>query len=205
MVFRDSLLGSGATGLVYKGLYQGREVAIKVILPSASEGCSGGGEDIEDVASMQHELQIMSRLDHPNVVRVFGGCLSQPNIFVVEELMAGDLASHIHRRRAGMPPLSLLSALKIALDVIHGLVSEGRWSKGDGCMCPFLNPLVLLLLFQVYLHSLDVVHRDLKPGNVLMTAEGVAKISDFGLARCKYKTCLSTKKVDAGTVAYMVI
>lgn len=45
--------------------------------------------------------------------------------------------------------------------------------------------------------------RDLKPGNVLMSASGSAKISDFGLARCKYKTYLSTKKLDAGTVAYM--
>ena len=57
--------------------------------------------------------------------------------------------------------------------------------------------------YQVYLHDLDIIHRDMKPGNVLMTAEGVAKISDFGLARCKYKTYLSTKKIDAGTVAYM--
>ncbi len=36
-----------------------------------------------------------------------------------------------------------------------------------------------------------------------MTEGGVAKIADFGLARCKYKTYLSTKKLDAGTVAYM--
>ena len=35
-----------------------------------------------------------------------------------------------------------------------------------------------------------------------MSDKGVAKISDFGLARCKYKTFLSTKKIDAGTVAY---
>ena len=36
-----------------------------------------------------------------------------------------------------------------------------------------------------------------------MAQDGTAKISDFGLARCKYKTNLSTKRVDAGTVAYM--
>lgn len=86
VVFRDSLLGAGATGLVYRGLYQNREVAIKVIIPSSSS--QGAAQmDPEDTESMQHELQIMARLTHPNIVRVYGGCMRPPNLFVVEEIM----------------------------------------------------------------------------------------------------------------------
>ena len=57
--------------------------------------------------------------------------------------------------------------------------------------------------FCALVHTSPHIFRDLKPGNVLMSTSGSAKISDFGLARCKYKTYLSTKKLDAGTVAYM--
>jgi mitogen-activated protein kinase kinase kinase 7 len=62
----------------------------------------------------------MARLDHPNIVRVFGGCMSPPNLFVVEEIMVGDLAAHVHRR-AGIP-WTLGMALTSAIDIIRGLV-----------------------------------------------------------------------------------
>ncbi len=75
-----------------------------------------------ELSSMQHELRIMSQLDHPNVIKVYGGCLRPPNLFVVEELMERDLASSIHRRGEGEPPLPLSAALKTALDIAKGLV-----------------------------------------------------------------------------------
>ena len=72
----------------------------------------------------------MARLDHPNIVRVYGGCMSPPNLFVVEEIMVGDLASHIHRReKTGQGPLTLQMVLELALDIIRGLVSEEGYTK----------------------------------------------------------------------------
>ena len=52
--------------------FQGREVAVKVIIPSSTAGThnqQAAAMDQEDIASMQIELQIMARLEHPNVVR----------------------------------------------------------------------------------------------------------------------------------------
>ena len=75
----------------------------------------------------------MARLDHPNIVRVFGGCLTPPNLFVVAELMVGDLSDKIHSmgvESESGPALSmtLSQALLTAMDIIRGLVS---WSAID--------------------------------------------------------------------------
>ena len=73
----------------------------------------------------QIELQIMARLNHPNIVRVFGGCLTPPNLFVVAELMVGDLSSHIHKREENQQPrLTLSQSLTLALHIIRGLVGH---------------------------------------------------------------------------------
>ena len=69
----------------------------------------------------------MARLSHPNIVRVYGGCLTPPNLFVVSELMAGDLSDKIHSRwdDGGAGPIKVMDlrqALIIAMDIIRGLV-----------------------------------------------------------------------------------
>ena len=66
----------------------------------------------------------MARLDHPNIVRVFGGCMTPPNLFVVAELMVGDLSSHIHRREEDQERLTLAESLGLALHIIRGLVGK---------------------------------------------------------------------------------
>ncbi|KAJ9529747.1 hypothetical protein QJQ45_014521 [Haematococcus lacustris] len=165
------LLGVGSVGSVYRATYKGQQVAVKVMTQAVVDGSFQGSEPV-DQDSLHHEFQLLSRLSHPNVVHLYGGCLRPPRLFIVEELMAATLSNTIH----GHKRLSLHRALLVALDIARGLA---------------------------YLHSLNIVHRDLKPANVLLSAGGSAKISDFGLARCKNHTYLQTKGTEAGTVAYM--
>src|SRR5437660_9963295 len=54
-----------------------------------------------------------------------------------------------------------------------------------------------------YAHSHDIVHRDLKPGNVWLTADGRAKLGDFGLAIARDRTRLTQAGMMVGTVSYM--
>ncbi|GIL91302.1 hypothetical protein Vretifemale_18843, partial [Volvox reticuliferus] len=167
-VFRDGLLGQGAFGAVYRGVYRQDMVAVKLLNGSIVDGRALQ----RDMVSFHAELSILSRLRHKNIVRLYGGCMRPPYIFLVMQLMRQSLDSVIHHAQQA---LTLRKALQIARDVAAGLS---------------------------YLHP-TIVHRDLKPANILIDEHGTAKISDFGLARYKFKAYLSTRTPDQGSVAYM--
>ena len=99
------------------------------------------------------ELKVMARLRHPNVVQ-FLGFVDSPFCVILEYLPMGDLRAYWRRRQ-----LSVARKNQICIDVLRALA---------------------------YLHNRrpsSVIHRDVKPTNVLITKSGVAKLTDFGLGR----------------------
>ncbi|KAG2449117.1 hypothetical protein HYH02_005865 [Chlamydomonas schloesseri] len=162
-------LGKGTFGVVYKGVYKGLPVAVKTVLRAGQ-----GAFELQSLKSLLHEARILAKLRHPNIVTCYGGCITNADVFIVEELMSSNLSQFI-TSAAGVP-IPLDTVLRIAMDVASGLFQ--------------LHP--------------TIVHRDLKPDNVLLDAAGRAKISDFGLARFKMQSYLvSTKNFAAGTIPYM--
>jgi hypothetical protein len=141
-------------------------------------------EGLDDVARsrIRREAQAMGRLgSHPHIVTVFdlgqeegrGGFQTRP--YMVSELMAGgDVGAAIEAAPDHRLPLD--QAISIAQQVCRGLE---------------------------FAHSKGIVHRDLKPGNVWLTAQGTAKIGDFGLAVALDRSRLTQHGMMVGTVAYM--
>ncbi|KAL4447334.1 hypothetical protein ABPG77_007367 [Micractinium sp. CCAP 211/92] len=164
-------LGAGAFGVVYRGEWQGRPVAVKVL----QTACGSRSRELE---SFRQEARVLAGLRHPHIVCLLAACTVPPNICIVEELAEGG---SLHERLHGTPgarrrrPLPYGALLRVAADVAEA-------------MC--------------YLHP-RIVHRDLKAQNVLLDAQGRAKVCDFGIAKFKDRTFVSTANGQAGTPAYM--
>ncbi|KAJ6431562.1 hypothetical protein OIU84_018945 [Salix udensis] len=149
-----NLVGKGGFGRVYRGvLRSGEVVAIKKMeLPTFKEA--------EGEREFRVEVDILSRLEHPNLVSLIGYCADGKHRFLVYEyLQHGNLQDHLNG--FGKAKMEWPLRLKVALGAARGLA---------------------------YLHSssdvgIPIVHRDFKSTNILLNANFEAKISDFGLAK----------------------
>jgi serine/threonine protein kinase len=99
------------------------------------------------------EVQSLARLNHPNIVQAYDADHAGESHFLVMEFVAGESLDALVRRRG---PLPVVEACKLARQVAIGLQ---------------------------HAHEQGLVHRDIKPGNLLLTPDGVVKIADFGLSR----------------------
>ncbi|XP_062012882.1 probable LRR receptor-like serine/threonine-protein kinase At1g53440 isoform X2 [Rosa rugosa] len=163
-------IGEGGFGSVYKGiLLDGTIIAVKQL---SSKSKQGNREFV-------NEIGMISGLQHPNLVRLYGCCIEANELLLVYEYMENNsLAGALFEES----PLKLdwPTRQKICLGIAKGLA---------------------------FLHeesALKVVHRDIKTTNVLILDQDLnAKISDFGLAKLdeEEKSHISTR--IAGTIGYM--
>ncbi len=154
-----SLLGRGGMGEVYKAkdTTLGREVAIKV-LPS------GFSIDRDRLRRFEQEARAASALNHPNIITIheFGQEEGVHFIFIVSEYIEGETlrrrigSGRIGSERTAGERMNAAEILEIAIQITSALNAA---------------------------HEAGIVHRDVKPENVMVRPDGLVKVLDFGLAK----------------------
>ncbi|MFT5514820.1 MAG: serine/threonine protein kinase/Tol biopolymer transport system component [Rhodothermales bacterium] len=171
-----SELGRGGMGIVYKAedTKLDRTVAIKVLPSSAL-----ASED--DRTRFYREAKAAAQLQHPHIASVFeideAAPSDAPHGTQASPFIAMEfIDGETLQERIKAGPLKLEEAVRIASEIASALEAA---------------------------HEKDIVHRDIKSANVMLTAKGVAKVLDFGLAQTAASTKLTKMGSTVGTVAYM--
>lgn len=157
-------IGEGSFGRVYKARrkYTGRMVAIKMI--------NKRGQHEEDLEILRREIDILRKVDHPNIMRLLEIVETDSDICVISELGRGDLFKIIDDNQT------------LPEEVLQNIAAQ-------------------LVSAMNHLHQHRIIHRDIKPQNVLIASNNSLKICDFGFARAlSYTTLLKSIK---GTPLYM--
>ncbi|GLT54266.1 hypothetical protein SLA2020_274780 [Shorea laevis] len=164
-------IGEGGFGSVYKGiLLDGTIIAVKKL---SSKSNQGNREFV-------NEIGMISALQHPNLVRLYGCCVEGNQLFLVYEYMENNsLARALFGAEEYRLNLDWTSRQKICVGIARGLA---------------------------FLHeesTLRIVHRDIKTTNVLLDRDLNPKISDFGLAKLDEEENTHITTRVAGTIGYM--
>lgn len=161
-------LGRGGMSVVYTatGEKTGQEVAIKILYPYYA-----GNRDL--VNRLHREVQVLSKLQHPNIVRYLEEGQRRSCYYYVMELLTGETLEQRLEREKCLPELE---ACRTILAVARGLAET---------------------------HKHQVFHRDVKPGNVFLTLVGQIKLMDFGLAKDETDAYQTQLGLVIGTPLYL--
>jgi serine/threonine-protein kinase len=176
-------IASGGMATVHLGRILGvggfeRVVAIKVMHPHLAT-------DPQFVGMFLDEARLAARLRHPNVVGTIDIHEDELGLFLVMDYIDGpSLAALIRAARKRGSPIPLGAQLRIFLDALAGLHAAHELTDGQG-------------------ELLNLVHRDVSPQNILVGSDGIARITDFGVARARSRITTTKGHEVKGKMSYL--
>jgi serine/threonine-protein kinase len=164
---KDEPIGCGGMGQVYLGTdSKGNLVAIKEMLAQYVT-------DSHLRARFHQEVEILNRLEHPSIVRMYGSFEERGNLYLVMEYVEGETIEQYVKR--------------------HGATHEDEVIR---MLCEILSALG-------YAHQQGYVHRDIKPSNIMVRPQGDICLLDFGIAKDVNNSGLTVGQITIGTDGYM--
>ena len=163
-----SILGEGGMGIVYKAfdIKLERFVALKVLNQT-------GSLNTNFVERFKREAKNQAKLNHPNIVSVYGFTEQNGILGIVMEYVEGETLEKLITRK---DKLEIREALQIVQQMLEGVG---------------------------HAHSKNFIHRDIKPSNIILNKEGVVKIMDFGISKALFDKGITKTGTKIGTLLYM--
>ena len=180
---RTRRLGSGGMAEIYVAKQRGpegftKDVVIKRVLPSRAN-------NHEIIQMFLQEAQLAVRINHPNVVHLFDLGRDGNDFFIAMEYVDGwDLWTVLRESRNRERPLPIAVTCRIISDACAGLHAAHATVGDHG-------------------QPLGIIHRDVSPPNVLLSAEGTVKITDFGVATAVRALVETRPGIVKGKVSYL--
>lgn len=171
----QEIIGVGGFGKVFRGMWNGEEVAIKAARQNPEESIS------VTIENVRQEAKLFWLLNHENIAALKGVCLKEPNFCLVMEYAAGGSLNRVLSGGRRIPPDILLDW---AMQIARGM--------------QYLHEEAPLSLIHRDLKSSNILLKEKIHENIL--SEKTLKITDFGLAR---EVCKTTRMSAAGTYAWM--
>jgi len=170
-------IGRGGMSDVYVGMDRrlGRRVAIKLLRPNLAE-------DASFRARFRREAHDAAKMAHPTIVRIFdAGEEAVPGPDGVEQLVPFIVMEHVDGR------------------LLRDIIADGPVPQAEAARI-----VEQILIALEYSHRAGVIHRDIKPGNVMVTRNGQVKVMDFGIARAISESAATIAETShiVGTAQY---
>lgn len=130
------------------------------------------GADAQFVERFRHEAQAAASLSHPNIVQVYDYGTDVAGPYIVMEQVSGGDLSVVLGERGALPPTAVA---RTGQQVADGLAAA---------------------------HARGLVHRDIKPGNILLSPDGRVQVADFGIAQAAARSPVTATGITLGSVLY---
>jgi Protein kinase domain len=180
-------LGKGGMGVVWKARdnLTGEVIALKLLHTVYAD-------DPDYLQRFEREVEVARRIESPNVVKTVGYGQRQGVPYMAMEYVDGQSLRELIRSRADAKAFTLNGGGFTPISAGRGL----PWSEVKAIMLQVAKGLAAA-------HAAGVIHRDVKPSNILIAADGTVKLADFGVARALDLTRLTGTSTMLGTPVYM--